>query len=142
MCGVQAEFGKRGTAPRGRLCRCLGRISVTFRQATGGNRLQIGWVSGLPCPRVQVFSFASSLHFASLRLSVERCSDSGSAALAGLLLDPEPSKVAVFACQVTRLTGPTCAYCGNLTTLCCHEQAQNRKNCPRTHVWSEMVKVF
>ena len=42
MVGVQAEFGKPGTAARERLCRCPGRTaSVTFRRVSGGHRLHI-----------------------------------------------------------------------------------------------------
>ena len=42
MFGVQAEFGKPGTAARERLCRCPGRrASVTFRKASGAHRLHI-----------------------------------------------------------------------------------------------------
>ena len=42
MFGVQAEFGKPGTAARERLCRCPGRMApVTFRQPSGGHRLHI-----------------------------------------------------------------------------------------------------
>ena len=43
MFGVQAEFGKPGTAARELLCRCPGRMApVTFRQPSGGSQLQIG----------------------------------------------------------------------------------------------------
>ena len=37
--------------------------------------------------------------------------------------------------------GPTCDDNGNSAMLCCRESTPNRKDCPRSHDWFEMVKI-
>ena len=69
---------------------------------------------------MQEFSFASSLRFASLRLSVDRNSAFRLLGSASRSSPGEPSKVAVFACPARRLSEPTCTNSGNLAMFCCH----------------------